>query len=71
MKFKEGDVLGFKGAEYYEAQEGATAICKGYYVGSEDNEYIAVEWIRNELSGTQDNGGYFEHQFEKVEEIFD
>jgi hypothetical protein len=68
MKFKKGDILEFKGAEDYEAQEGATAVFQEYYIGVGDEEYIMVEWIRDELSGNQDNGGYYEYQFEKVEE---
>jgi hypothetical protein len=68
MKFKEGDILEFKGAENYEAQEGATAVFQGYYIGAGDEEYVRVEWVRDDLSGSQDDGGYFEYQFEKVEE---
>jgi hypothetical protein len=66
MKFKEGDILEFDGKGAYAAKEGATAICRGYNV-IDSIEYIQVEWIRNELSKEQENGGYSESQFKKVE----
>lgn len=66
MKFKEGDILEFDGHGPYAAEKGATAICRGYKV--EDGiEYIQVEWIINELSKGQMDGGYSESQFTKVE----
>jgi hypothetical protein len=66
MKFKEGDILEFDGHGPYAAEKGATAICRGYKV--EDGiEYIQVEWIINELSKGQMDGGYSESQFKKVE----
>jgi hypothetical protein len=68
MKFKEGDILEFDGIGRWSAKKGATATCKGYEIDDEGEEFIIVEWIRNELSGTQNNGGYYESQFKKVEE---
>jgi hypothetical protein len=69
MKFKEGDIVEFEGAATYSAKKGAKAIVESYYTGFNDEEYVFVEWIRDELSGEQADGGYFEHQFTKVEEI--
>jgi hypothetical protein len=68
MKFKEGDILAFDGIGYYLAKEGATATCKGYEIDEDGEEFILVEWIRNELSDEQSDGGYYESQFTKVEE---
>lgn len=67
-KFKVKDVLEFEGGGTYAAQKGATGICKGYFVGYGDVEYVDIEWIRDGLDNEQMNGGYFESQFTKVEE---
>jgi hypothetical protein len=68
MKFKEGDILEFDGHGIFAAEEGATAICRGYKV--EDGvEYVQVEWIINELSHGQMDGGYSESHFTKVEDF--
>ena len=69
MKFKKGDILEFKGVPTYAAKKGATAICTGYSLDEEGEEYIEVQWIRNELSGGQGDGGYYESQFTKVGEV--
>ena len=69
MKFKKGDIVKFEGEGTYAAKKGATAIVEEYYIGWNDEEYVFVKWIRDELSGEQANGGYFEHQFTKVEEV--
>jgi hypothetical protein len=69
MKFKKGDIVKFEGAATYAAKKGATAIVEEYYIGWSDEEYVKVKWIRDELSGEQADGGYFEHQFTKVEEV--
>ena len=66
-KFQEGDILEFDGMGYYNAKPGATAICKGYQT-TDETEYIIVEWIKNELSEDQSDGGYFEQNFKKVED---
>jgi|LakMenEpi03Aug12_release.lakeMendotaPanAssembly.Ray.scaffolds.fasta_scaffold541955_2 hypothetical protein len=63
MKFKEGDILEFIGVDTYSAQKGARAIYKG------DNGLIQVEWIRDELSGSQMDGGYYSGWFIKVGEL--
>jgi hypothetical protein len=68
MKFKEGDILEFDGFGYYLAKKGATAICKGYEIDEDGEEFIQIEWIRNKLSDEQSDGGYYESQFTKVEE---
>ena len=69
MKFKKGDIVEFEGAATYAAKKGAKAIVENYYIGHNDDEYVFVNWIRDELSGNQEDGGYFEHQFIKVEEV--
>ena len=69
MKFKEGDILEFEGAYSYSAKKGATAIVEEYYTGWNDEEWLKVKWIRDELSGNQEDGGYFENHFTKVEEV--
>jgi len=69
MKFKEGDILEFQGAATYAAKKGATAIVEEYYTGWNDEEWLKVKWIRDELSGDQEDGGYFENHFTKVEEV--
>jgi hypothetical protein len=68
MKFKKGDILEFDGIGRYAAKKGATAICKGYEIDEDGESFIEVQWIRNELSEGQDDGGYYESQFTKVEE---
>ena len=69
MKFKKGDILEFDGIGRWSAKKGATAICTGYSTDGEGEEYIEVRWVRNELSGIQDDGGYYESQFTKVGEV--
>ena len=64
MKFERGDTLMFSGAETYAAKLGARAIFKGY-----ENDWINVEWIRDELSGNQMDGLYSGSYFKKVEEV--
>lgn len=62
--FKENDCLEYDGrGDKRSAKKGAKAIFKGYY-----KEYIKVEWIRDELSGTQRDGGYYARNFTKVQE---
>jgi hypothetical protein len=69
MKFKKGDIVEFEGAATYSAKKGATAIVEEYYTGWNDEEWLKVKWIRDELSGDQEDGGYFENHFTKVEEV--
>jgi len=69
MKFKKGDILEFDGIGSYAAKKGATAVCKGYEIDEDGESFIQVQWIRNELSEGQDDGGYYESQFTKVEEV--
>ena len=71
MKLVEGDILEFLSTDEdkYIAQKGAKAIYQEHYIGWENEEYIRVEWIRDELSGRQEDGGYYEHMFKKVEEV--
>jgi hypothetical protein len=69
MKFKKGDILEFDGIGRWAAKKGATAICKGYEIDEDGESFIEVQWIRNELSGEQGDGGYYESQFTKVEEV--
>jgi len=69
MKFKKGDILEFDGIGRYAAKKGATAVCKGYEIDEDGESFIEVQWIRNELSEGQDDGGYYESQFTKVGEV--
>lgn len=71
MKLVEGDILEFLSTDEdkYIAQKGAKAIYQEHYIGWENEEYIRVKWIRDELSGRQEDGGYYEHMFKKVEEV--
>jgi hypothetical protein len=69
MKFKKGDILEFDGIGRWAAKKGATAVCKGYEIDEDGESFIEVQWIRNELSGEQGDGGYYESQFTKVEEV--
>jgi hypothetical protein len=69
MKFKKGDIVEFQGAYSYSAKKGATAIVEEYYNGWNDEEWLKVKWIRDKLSGNQEDGGYFENHFTKVEEV--
>lgn len=69
MKLVKGDILEFNGEYNYAAKKGARAIYMGHVQGYNGEEYITVEWIRNELSDDQQDGNYFESQFTKVEEV--
>ena len=62
MNFKKGDILEFDGKGIFSAKKGAKAICKGYC-----KTFITVEWIRDELSNEQRDGGYYEYHFTKTE----
>ena len=64
MKFEKGDILIFSGGSSYAAKFGARAIFKGDF-----EDYIEVEWIRDELSGEQINGLYSCSYFAKLEEV--
>jgi ATP-dependent helicase YprA (DUF1998 family) len=69
MKFERGELLEFQGAQNYNAEKGAKAICVGYHTRNEI-EYIDVKWIRNGDDNDQVDGGYFESQFRKSEDDF-
>lgn len=70
MRLVKGDILEFNGdTNAYLAKKGAKAIFEYRYTGHNYEEYIKVKWIRDELSGNQSDGGYFESQFTKVEEV--
>jgi hypothetical protein len=60
MELVKGDVVVFNGVSGYAAQKGARAIFQ-----HEDDKYIHVEWIEDELVGGQADGGYFKEDFEK------
>lgn len=71
MKLEKGDILEFDGNGTYSAKKGARAIYKGTFKKSPFSaEYIKVEWIRDGKDHGQDDGGYHESQFKKVEEGF-
>ena len=67
-KFKVGDMVRLVKNEDMTAKIGATAKVIGYDNGY-GYRYLKVKWIRNELSGTQDNGGYNEEDFELVKDL--
>lgn len=69
MRLVKGDILEFNGEINYAAKKGAKAIFEFHYTGYNYEQYIKVKWIRDELSGNQSDGGYFESQFTKVEEV--
>jgi hypothetical protein len=69
MKFKKGDILEFDGIGRWAAKKGATAVCKGYEIDEDGESFIEVQWVRNELSGGQGDGGYYESQFTKIGEV--
>ena len=60
MELVKGDVVVFNGQSGYAAQKGARAIFQ-----YEDDKYIHVKWIEDELVGGQTDGGYFREDFEK------
>ncbi len=64
-EFQVGDILVFHGVRGYQAVKGAKVICKGSYEAWGE-EFIDVKWI-DELSNGQDDGGYYESDFTKVD----
>jgi hypothetical protein len=69
--FKVGDVLLFNGnlRGIYTAKNGAIGICLGYSKSKTlETTFVEIKWIRDELSGDQNDGGYFEEDFEKLED---
>lgn len=58
MKFKVGQTVIFKGADFMSAKAGATAVVTGL------GRYLEVNWVRNVLCKTQMNGGYDYKDFE-------
>jgi hypothetical protein len=71
MKLKKGDIVEFnKGLFAYTANTGAKAIYQGRtYTDRDGGELIEVKWIRDELSGEQNDGEYYSSMFTKVEEV--
>jgi hypothetical protein len=66
MRFEKGDLLKFKGGQHYTAKKGATAICEGYkQCPYGTGEYVLVKWIRNDFSGQQNDGSYYDDLFTK------
>ncbi len=63
--FQVGDILIFHGVRGYQAVKGAKVIYKGSYEAWGE-EFIDVKWI-DELSNGQDDGGYYESDFTKVD----
>ena len=49
-------------SKIYTAKPGAQAVVTKDFIP--EDEYIDVEWIRNDLSGRQNNGGYHITRFE-------
>jgi hypothetical protein len=70
MKLKKGDILEFDpDRSIYAAQKGAKAIFQRYEKSRDGEDYVSVKWIRDELSGSQQDGEYFECMFIKAEEV--
>lgn len=70
MKLKKGDILEFDpDRSIYSAQKGAKAIFQHYTKSRDGDDYVSVKWIRDELSGSQQDGEYFECMFIKAEEV--
>ena len=71
MKLEKGDIVEFnRGSFPYTANTGAKAIYQGRtYTDSDGGELIEVKWIRDELSGEQNDGEYYSSMFTKVEEV--
>lgn len=62
-KFKVGDKVRFvPRSPGWKAQKGATAIVTG--LPNDFSRWLGVEWVRDELSGTQRDGGYYIEDFE-------
>jgi hypothetical protein len=57
-EFQIGSIVEWKGKRGYSAQPGAKAIVTG--IGS---EFLYVKWARNELSRSQNDGGYLPEDF--------
>jgi hypothetical protein len=69
-KFKVGDKVRLINGEGIEAKVGATAIVVGYEESCDDTlYYINIKWDRNELSGTQSDGGYYGDDVEVIEAV--
>jgi ATP-dependent exoDNAse (exonuclease V) alpha subunit len=69
--FKVGDVLMFKSNEehLYTVKNGAIGICLGYSRSkTTKSTFVDIKWIRDELVGDQKDGGYWEEDFEKLED---
>jgi hypothetical protein len=69
--FEVGDVLMFNGnnGHKYTAKNGAMGICLGYSRSkSTKSTFVEIKWIRDKLSGSQKDGGYYEEDFEKLED---
>ena len=57
-EFQMGSIVEWKGKRGYSAQPGAKAI-----VTNIDSNFLYVKWARNELSGSQMDGGYLPEDF--------
>ena len=66
MKFKKGDILEFNPKGRYSAIKGARAIC--IKTPTPPSQFVEVEWIQDEKSKGQRNGGYAGCMFTKVGE---
>ena len=63
---KKGDVLIWQVTDQsYTAKKGAKAIVQKDLLYEDD--FVSVEWIRDELSGMQMDGNYFPNYFIKEE----
>ncbi len=54
----------------YTAKAGATAILAKDFDTAND-EFVIVEWVRNELAGDQEDGGFYQHHFTGLQPVYD
>ena len=65
-KFKKGDMVIVINGEGMAALKGAIAKVLGY---SSDGLYVELEWVRNDKSKNQQNGNYYDANFELIDKI--
>jgi len=64
-EYQVGQIVEYNGTFILLAKEGARAIIVAIH--NREGQYIDVKWIRNRLSSTQSDGGYFPESFTIVE----
>ena len=69
--FQVNDILEFDGNGDYAAERGATAICEGYSMSNDGDQFVKVRWNREGKDHNQGDGGYDEYNFRKIGELKD